>query len=138
RLLNRRCNPEEGDIVMSKSGALGSVAVFHDRGSCSFFESLALIKPNRDLVMSRYLAEFLRTPVAQRQLSKATKGVAVRHLHLADIKEVRLPLPPMEAQMHFVERIEAVESQRRVAEAQHERLRGLFSSLQQRAFRGEL
>jgi type I restriction enzyme S subunit len=49
-----------------------------------------------------------------------------------------MPLPPLDLQREFARRISAVENQKTVQRAQQSELNSLFTSLQHRAFRGEL
>jgi len=48
--LTKRCKPEYGDILISKSGSIGTVVVVEDKGEFSLFESLALIKYPQHLI----------------------------------------------------------------------------------------
>ena len=66
------------------------------------------------------------------------KGVAIKHLHLVDVRNLRIPLPPVMKQREFAERVAAVERVKAVQRASLAELDELFAALQQRAFRGEL
>lgn len=66
------------------------------------------------------------------------KGVAIKHLHLVDVRNLRIPLPPLSLQREFAERVAAVERLKAAQRASLAELDELFASLQHRAFRGEL
>jgi type I restriction enzyme S subunit len=66
------------------------------------------------------------------------KGVAIKHLHLIDVRTLRIPLPPIELQGEFTRRVTAVERLKTAHRASLAELDALFASLQHRAFRGEL
>lgn len=59
-------------------------------------------------------------------------------LNMGIIKELEIPVPPMRLQEKFVAKISASRSAKHKLEAAADLDNTLFSSLQQRAFRGEL
>lgn len=136
--LVKRCNPEVGDILLAKSGSLGNVAIIDRAHQFSLFESLCLIKQDRKLIEGLYLSGLLRVPSMLAHLLGKNKGVAIKHLHLVDVRNLRIPLPPLSLQREFAERVAAVERLKAAQRASLAELDELFASLQHRAFRGEL
>ncbi len=138
RDLIKRCNPELGDILLAKSGSLGNVAIIDRSHQFSLFESLCLIKHDRQLIEGQFLTGLLRAPSMLAHLLGKNKGVAIKHLHLVDVRNLRIPLPPIALQQEFARRVGAVEklkAAQRTALAEQD---ALFATLQHRAFRGEL
>ena len=80
--LIKRCHPEKGDVLYSKNGTIGIAKVVDWEGDFSIFVSLALIKPRRELVDSRYLECFLNTDTAYTQATSRSKSGTVTNLHL--------------------------------------------------------
>jgi type I restriction enzyme S subunit len=137
RELTKRCNPEIGDILLSKSGSLGTAAIVDRNCEFSLFESAALLKPKVDLIEPHFLRFLLNSETVKRLLLKSTKGVAIKHLHLVDIRGLTIQVPPLDLQREFVRSHQAVER------VQHRFRNGfeasnLFESLSQRAFAGDL
>jgi type I restriction enzyme S subunit len=70
------------------------------------------------------------------------KGVAVRHLHLEDLRRVPIPLPPVPEQTRIVAEVErrlsVVEELEAVVAANLQRATRLRQSILQKAFTGEL
>lgn len=99
--LYRRCNPEYHDIVISKSGSIGSVALIDDRGEFSLFESLALLKFDQSLLFPKFLVYALRNACAL-LTADHIRGVAVKHLHLDILRGLEVPLPPLAEQHRIV------------------------------------
>ena len=65
--LTKRCKPEMGDVMLSKSGSLGdAVAIPKLPFSFSIFESLALIKLKKDVLLPEYLQQYLNSPLSKR------------------------------------------------------------------------
>lgn len=103
--LYARCNPEKGDLLVSKSGSIGTVVIINVDFKFSTFESLALIKYNQKLLDARYLQYSLQNACNIINPEKI-RGVAVKHLPIADLTEMIIPLPPLEEQHRIVAKIE--------------------------------
>lgn len=104
--LTKTSKPVAGDLLLTKSGSLGDVAVVPDLDfEFSIFESLALLKPRRDLVDSHYLYQYIRSPAAAKHFHGITTGLAVKHLHLGDLRKLKVFLPPLEHQREISEQL---------------------------------
>lgn len=115
--LIKRCKPEFGDVLYSKNGTIGVAKLIDWNWEFSIFVSLALLKPKRDRLDSRYLETFLNSDGALSQATARSKSGTVTNLHLEEIKEMRIPLPPLPVQRSIVSEIEA---ERRLVEANRE------------------
>ncbi|MFH1471823.1 MAG: N-6 DNA methylase [Nanoarchaeota archaeon] len=104
--LIKRCKPEKGDILYSKNGTIGVAKLIDWNWEFSIFVSLALLKPKRDILNSNYLEIFLNSPNAFKQATAHSKSGTVTNLHLIEIKQMIIPLPPLEIQKQIVARIE--------------------------------
>ena len=99
--LMRRCAPKRGDVLITKSGTLGEVAVVNDDRRFTLFESVALV-PVIPPISPEYIAHCAEVACAG-EFGKATeRGVAVKHLHLRDLRRMPIPLPPVEEQQRIV------------------------------------
>ncbi len=110
--LIKRCNPEKGDILYSKNGTIGVAKVIDWDWEFSIFVSLALLKPKHDILDSKYFEIFMNSPVAFKQATAHSKSGTVTNLHLVEIKQIKIPLPPIETQKEIVSKI--VEEQKLV------------------------
>jgi type I restriction enzyme S subunit len=135
--LIRRCKPELGDILLSKSGSLGVAAIVDRDCEFSLFESAALIKPLKSRVDPRFLVSLLNFGPLNRQLLRSTKGVAIKHLHLVDIRSLLIPCPAISEQQRFVRAFEIV-NRMKYKSSEYFGSDNLLSSLSNRAFGGEL
>ena len=86
---------------MAKSGSLGTLAIVDTDQPLGLFESLAVLKYDRDKIDGVFLKEQLRSDESQNQLMSGVKGVAVKHLHLNVISEVTVIVPPLDKQKEF-------------------------------------
>jgi len=103
--LIKRCKPEKDDILYSKNGTIGISKIIDWDYEFSIFVSLCLIKPNKKLVLPKYLAEILNTSYVFNQARNFTKTGTVSNLHLVEIKKLRIPLPSLEIQKSIFDEI---------------------------------
>jgi type I restriction enzyme, S subunit len=124
----KRCHPQKGDILLSKNGTIGLVKVVDWDEPFSIFVSLCMLKPKRNLNAS-YLAELIRTQIVQMQFSKRAKQGTVTNLHLEEIRECLIPLPPVSEQEEFVKKARQFDETREQAIKHLENTQNLKKSL---------
>lgn len=103
-----RCNPEYGDILITKVGTTGVPAIVNTNKEFSLFVSVALLKINTDKINNRFLTYFLKSPVVQKQVKENTRGIGNKNWVLDAIKATILPLPPLEEQIRIVESLDVI------------------------------
>ena len=89
----------EGDILYGRLRPNLNKVFFNDvfpRGECST-EIIVLI-PKPDSVDPIYLSELLRSDAVNRRIVNIVKGAALPRVSMADLKQLRLPIPPLEEQ----------------------------------------
>jgi type I restriction enzyme S subunit len=74
----------------------------------------------------------------QRQIARAQYGQTKPGLNFEQIRNFRVPVPPVKEQLEFARRVAASKALRAKSQASSICIDDLFSSLQHRAFRGEL
>ncbi len=107
--IQKRCQTEINDILLSKSGSLGAPVIVRTEEKLGLFESLAVLKYERDRFLPEFLCEQLKTDMVQRQFTTGTKGVAIKHLHLGVIAETEIIEPPIEEQKAFADFVKQVD-----------------------------
>lgn len=136
--IQKRCQLKKGDILLSKSGSIGTPVILDTDEPLGIFESLAVLKIEKNRINNVYLCEFLKSYSAQRKIVFGTKGISIKHLHLNVIKELDVLIPPIELQNQFAEFINQVEKLKFEMENSLKELENNFNSLMQKAFNGEL
>lgn len=136
--INLRCNPEFEDILLTKSGSLGQPAIVDVDFKFTLFESLALIKYNRNKVIPPFLITYLMSDGVAYFYRQRHKGVAIKHLHLVDIKSIPVYLPPIELQNEFGEKYYKIKNIKNKLEISFEKFNLIKKALSQLAFKGEL
>lgn len=91
REFSRRGKVEVGDILITKDGTLGTPCLVETEREFSFFVSVALIKPRRDRILSRYLFYALDSRVVQDRVTERSMGAGLKHLVLQEIKALQIP-----------------------------------------------
>lgn len=121
--LSKRCNPQPQDILLTKVGTIGLAAVIPNNApTFDLFVSVCLIKPKKEVIDNHFLCAVLNSPIARLQFSRDLKGVGVPDLHLENIAETLIPLPPLDIQKLLVTEIEAARQSRKQKLAQADEL----------------
>lgn len=113
--IQKRCRTELNDILLSKSGSLGAPVIVKTEERLGLFESLAVIKYDRDKLIPEFLCEQLKTEKIQRQFKTGTKGVAIKHLHLGVISNIDIIIPNIAEQKKFADFVKQVNKSKVVA-----------------------
>ena len=137
KLTSRRIT-KRGDVLISKSGSLGTSAIVNTDVQFSTYESILTVRVNEEFLNNIFLMYMIRNDSFQRKLLGNQVGGTVAHLNLNMFREFEFPLPPLNLQNQFAEHVQAIEEQKAKAQASLEKAEELFNSLLQRAFKGEL
>jgi type I restriction enzyme S subunit len=115
----------------------GNVAVLGDEHENYLLnQRVACIKPLSTRVLKDFLATFLGNEKVKGEIISRSRGVRQANISNSDILELQLPLPPVQIQREFAERLRTVEQQLTLQLTSSGQLDALFASLQHRAFRG--
>lgn len=133
----RRSRLRAGDLLFSIRGHVGRTAVvpLELDGANITQDTARLALRGAD---PEFVREWLATPFAQLWMRQRTKGAAVKGLNLGDLRLLPVPMPAIDRQTQFGDRIRAIDTGlvrlsklTRIADE-------LVASIQSRAFRGEL
>lgn len=106
--LYKRCNPEKGDMLISKVGTTGVPAIIDTDEQFSLFVSVALLKYNHQYINEKFLYYLLMSPLVQEQVKENTRGIGNKNWVLDFIAKTIIVLPPIEEQQRIVERLDAL------------------------------
>jgi len=102
------CSPQKGDVLFSKDGTVGKVALVGVSIPFVVLSSIAILSPNHELVSSEYLAWVLKSPSVQSMAVDKKTGTALRRLILRDLNSILIPLPPLDEQKRIVAKLDEV------------------------------
>jgi type I restriction enzyme S subunit len=104
--LIKRCNPEFGDILLTKVGTTGIAKVVDTARTFSIFVSVALLKFNQTLLNGKFLEFVINSPFVKKQSDDGTWGVGNKNLVLKTIMQFSIPIPPLAEQERIVTKLE--------------------------------
>lgn len=106
--LYRRIAPRRNDILLAKNGTTGVAAIVDRDEIFDIYVSLALIRPNAEIVLPRYLLYAINSEASRRYFNSNLKGIGVPNLHLTHIRETPIAVPDLCAQQKIVNRLDKV------------------------------
>ena len=109
--LIKRCHPEKDDILITKSGTIGRMALVPDKPEFSLFVSVALIKNKKDKVQSKFLKLCLENFLNSINISQDIKGGLLKNFHLEDIRETLIPAVSIKEQDLIISKLEELFSE---------------------------
>jgi type I restriction enzyme S subunit len=135
--------PERGDILYSAVGAtLGIPAVVDSDEPFCFQRHVAILKPDRNKVDSRFVWHMLGSRTVTEKAWASTTGSAQPTIPLRAIRELPIPVPPLAEQRQIVAELDALQAEvdalKRLQAETAAELDALLPAILDRAFKGEL
>ncbi len=93
-----RAHPEPGDIIFVNKGTPGRVCMVPDPVDFCIAQDMVALRVNSDIVYNKYLLAVLRCERIQKQITATTVGDVIPHFKKQQLKELLIPVPPMEVQ----------------------------------------
>lgn len=134
----KKCKPEFGDILYTKGGTTGLAKAIDFEEEIAVWVHIALLKTNHDVTDPYWLETMLNSAYCYAQSQEFTHGIANRDLGLSRMVKTKLYVPPLSRQKEFAEYTQRIRQMQSEIVRSSENIESLFSSLNQRAFRGEL
>jgi type I restriction enzyme, S subunit len=130
----------KNDLVFARTGATVGKTYLYDEKDGDLIYAGYLIKfkipePHN----AKYFFQFTKTQRYKAWVNNQQNVVAQPNINAKQYgKELQIPVPPIDLQNQFAERVQAIEEQKVQAQASLAQSEDLFNSLLQRAFKGEL
>ncbi len=135
--LRRRTKLAKGDILISSVGTVGELLLLNtDPSNYEFQRSVAIVKPNPELVSSAYVYESLVAKKAE--LINAAHGAVQQCLFISDIAGFPIGIPNPAALRSFDEVVKPMFDTITANEAENLRLEALRDTLLPKLMSGEL
>ena len=132
--IQRRCQISNGDLLLTKSGSLGIPALVDVDFPFGIFESLAVLKYDREKINGVFLHSQIRSDRFQHDLAQGVKGIAVKHLHLNVIGTSVIIVPPLTLQNEFAAFVEQVDKSKLIIQELLKKHELLKEALMQKYF----
>ena len=131
-----RCCPQKGDVLYIKDGATTGIAIVNPLDEeFSLLSSVALIRPNKNIMLSEYLCYALNSPSIYEQTRSQMGGAAITRVTLVKIKGFTIPLPPLSEQQSIVETLDSLKSKVDRLQANYEKISQECDALKQAILR---
>ena len=91
-LLTAKSRPKRGDLLLTKDGTLGRLALVDDRVAC-INQSVAILRPNAKVV-PQFLKVLLEAPVYQSRMLVDAGGSTIRHIYITIVNRMPVAVPP--------------------------------------------
>ncbi|MCW8333030.1 restriction endonuclease subunit S [Vibrio paucivorans] len=131
---------QTGDVLMTLRGnGLGRCCVFDCEYDEGFINAqMVIIRPDAKKCSSRFLVEQLNCKPIFNQLLRLTSGSAQPQFSAADVKGFQVLIPPLSEQKKYHKVVDRIKRDVLRLRTQYYDYENLFSSLMQKAFKGEL
>ena len=103
-----RLIPEEGDIIFTREAPIGEAFVIPKRMKICLGQRVMIIRTNRKFLIPSFFVLFNYSFRMQQFYKSITGGTTVNHLNVADVKELRIPLPTIKEQREICKKIDAL------------------------------
>lgn len=135
--------PRRGDLLYTAVGAtLGIPAVVDVEGDFCFQRHVAILKPNRDKALPRFLWHMLRSKSVFDRAWASTTGSAQPTIPLRAIRDLPIPLPSLDRQMDIIAELDALvtklDAVKALQDAATAELDAMLPAILDKAFKGEL
>lgn len=140
--LYARIAPQIDDVLLAKNGTTGVAAIVDTDKVFDIYVTLAVLRPDKDIIVPRYLYNIVNSPVCKDQFNSHLTGIGVPNLHLRDIKDVKIMVPDKDEQVEVVRLVDRLwdtyVAAYGTAKGVVESIDIMKKSILARAFRGEL
>jgi type I restriction enzyme, S subunit len=99
-LLTAKSRPKKGDLLLTKDGTLGRLALVDDRTVC-INQSVAVLRPNAKAV-PKFLKTLLEAPAYQNRMLEDAGGSTIKHIYITIVNRMPLALPPTKAEQEAI------------------------------------
>ena len=100
---NYKITPQIDDVFMTRIGTVGKCAVVTQNSPLAYYVSLALLRPDKNKINSRYLKHIIESQVGKKELNKRILHTAIPiKINKGDIDKLEFPLPSLEIQERIV------------------------------------
>ena len=130
-----RSRVKEGDLLFSIRGTVGRTAfVPKELKDANITQDTARLSIDQERFDAQYIRYALASEEVQREIEAHVKGVAMRGISLAELREIRIPCPHLHMQKEFGAFVSQVDKSKAAVQAALDKTQVLFDSLMQEYF----
>jgi type I restriction enzyme S subunit len=91
--LTGKSRPRKNDVLLTKDGTLGRIAVFDGRRAC-INQSVALLRINHEKANLDFIQNLLRAHAYQERMAFDAGGTTIKHIYISRIVKMPIAFPP--------------------------------------------
>jgi type I restriction enzyme S subunit len=126
------------DILIARHGDNGKAVLYNGEFEEANCLNIIILRPSKGLLNGTYNVNMLNNESTRNRILGKTGGATQKVVNTKEIQKLIVPIPPINIQTQFAERVAIIEQQKVIAQASLEKAEELFNSLLQKAFKGEL
>ena len=138
--LTDKSKPIVNDVLLTKDGSIGRVAVVDREGIC-INQSVALLRP-KGSIRPQFLQELLLSPDYQQIMESQSGGTALKHIYITRIDKMVISVPEIDEQDEVIRLLSLLLEEEQQAKESAEQVVAQIDTMKKailaRAFRGEL
>jgi type I restriction enzyme S subunit len=128
----------EGDLVIVRTGQPGLTAIVPPQLHGANAIDVIIATPKTERINPIFMRELLNSEGGKQVVLKHSRGQIQQHFNVGSLASAELIVPPIALQGQFAERLETISTLRLSALSSSKKIETFFSSLQHRAFSGDL
>ena len=130
-MIYSRCDVKKGDILFTKDGTVGEVAINTLEDEFSLLSSVAVLKINNNYCLTQYVYQWLRGSIFQDIIKKRLTGTALSRLTLEKINKLPILFPPLSEQQKITSVLNSMDKLIETTKKQINQTKSLKKSLMQ-------
>ena len=108
--LAEKRKPHKGDILYTVVGSYGIPVCVEDDKKFVFQRHIAILRPNKDIIKSRYMFHAMQSTDFKIQADKSAKGAAQKTIALSALDKMKMPVPSLDVQEKIIKVLDNFES----------------------------
>jgi type I restriction enzyme S subunit len=105
----KRGKPRPGDVLITREAPIGEVCLIPEGLDVCLGQRMMLYRPNPQLLDNMFMLMALLSPLIQERLLLLAGGSTVGHVRVGDIRNLLIPVPPLDEQRQIASVLGAVD-----------------------------
>ena len=130
--LTAKSKPVIGDVLLTKDGTLGRVAVV-EQGNICVNQSVAVLRCNKR-ILPKFLMYLLKMPQYQREMLANSGGGTIKHIYITKVDKMLIAVPELDSQKEFIDFTSQIDKSKLTIQQSLDKLEVLKKALMQQYF----
>ena len=106
--LTPKSKPKINDILLTKDGTLGRLAIVDQENIC-VNQSVAVLRPNKKII-PQFLYYLLSSPYYQKTMLNDSDGSVLKHIYITRVKKMDVQIPDLTHQKKIIQILELIDN----------------------------